>query len=176
VQGEWQRTVCVRGNQPGQFKGPQGLALTSDEDFLLVADGSNCRVAVLRALDGAWVRQLTGPPGTLQNPVGVAVVTSTGEVLVSDIGRDLVIRFCSIDDDMVVGTLGTGLGSGPSEFYHPFGLVVLDGVNCPVVSIFICHTNYTFFNIFVIIYHAVLKLYVPTCDGALSGRPRSRCG
>jgi hypothetical protein len=136
VQGEWQRTVGFEGNQPGQFHRPRGLALTPDEDFLLVADSGNRRVAVLRALDGAWVRQLTGPPGMLQLPVAVAVVPSTGEVLVSDIGRHRVIRFRSIDDDTVVGALGTGRGSGPTEFRRPLCFAVLDGVHCPVVCVY----------------------------------------
>ncbi len=136
MQGEWQRTVGSQGDQPGQFNETRGLALTPDENFLLVVDGGNHRVAVLRALDGAWVRQLTGPPpGTLRNPLGVAVVPSTGEVLVSDSGRYRVIRFRSIDDDTEVGTLGTGRGSGPTEFYMPFGLAVLDGVHSPVVCV-----------------------------------------
>ena len=148
MQGEWQRTVGSQGDQPGQFNETRGLALTPDEDFLLVVDGGNRRVAVLRALDGAWVRQLTGPPGTLQNPAFVAVVPSTGEVLVSDTIRHRVIRFRSIDDDTVVGTLGTGRGSGPTEFDYPYGLVVLDGVHCPVVCVYLnLHPYFTsFFN------------------------------
>ena len=146
MQGEWQHTVGFEGDQPDQFNRPRGLALTPDEDFLLVADGGNRRVAVLRALDGAWVRQLMGPPGTLQNPFGVAVVPSTGEVLVSDIGRHCVIRFRSIDDDTVVGTLGTVRGSGPTEFNYPFGLAVLDGVHCHVVCLRVnWHPYLTFF-------------------------------
>ena len=136
MQGEWQRTVGYEGDQPGQFYYPRGLALTPDEYFLIVVDGGNDRVAVLRALDGAWVRQLTGPPGTLQNPVGVAVVPSTGEVLVSDWVRNRVIRFRSFNDDTVVGTLGTGQGSGPTEFRSPDGLAVLDGVHCSMVCVF----------------------------------------
>ena len=135
MQGEWQHAVGFEGDQPGQFNRPCGLALTPDEDFLLIVDTGNRRVAVLRALDDAWVRQLTGSPGTLRNPYGVAVVPSTGEVLVSDFGRHCVIRFRSIDDDTVVGTLGTGPGSGPTEFNYPFGLAVLDGVYCSVVCV-----------------------------------------
>ena len=148
MQGEWQRTVGSRGDQPGQFQNPRGLALTPDEDFLLVVDNGNRRVAVLRALDGARVRQLKGPPGTLHNPDGVAVVPSTGEVLVSDGGRDRVIRFRSIDDDTVVGTLGTGQGSGLTEFKGPFSLAVLDGVHCPVVCVYVDWHPYfsLFFN------------------------------
>ena len=137
MQGEWQRTVGSEGDQPSQFKYPCGLALTPDEDFLLVVDDGNRRVAVLRALDGVWVRQLTGPPGTLQFPAGVAVVPSTGEVLVSDLDRHCVIRILSFDDDTVVGTLGTGEGSGPTEFDFPVALAVLDGAHCPAVCIYL---------------------------------------
>ena len=125
------------GDQPGQFNNSRGLALTPDESFLLVVDGWNHRVAVLRASDATWVRQLTGPPGTLPNPWGIAVVPSTGEVLVSDWHRDLVVRFRSIDDDTVVGTLGTGQGGrGPTQFIGPSGLAVLDGSHRPLVLFF----------------------------------------
>ncbi len=129
----WDRTVGSLGAQPGQFIHPYGLALTPDDAFLLVADESNQCVVVLRATDGAWARQLTGPPGTLQNPVGVAVVPSTGQVIVVDLTRHQVIRFQSIEDDSVVGTLGMGQGSGPTQFHYPSGLAVLDGPCCPPV-------------------------------------------
>ncbi len=132
VHGEWLVAVGSQGDQSGKFDCPSGLALTPNEDFLLVADRDNSRVAVLRALDGAWVRQLTGPPGTLQEPVGVAVAPSTGEVLVSDCGCHRVFRF-RLDDDTVVGTFGMGWGSGPTEFDYPSGLAVLDGAYCPLV-------------------------------------------
>jgi hypothetical protein len=133
IQGEWQCAVGSRGDQPGQFNSPRGLALTLDGAFFLVVDPGNRRVAVLRATDGTWVRQLTGPPGTLPSPWVVAVMPSTGEVLVSDWGRNQVVRFRSIEDDTVVGALGTGLGSGPTQFKLPSGLAVLDGSHRPVV-------------------------------------------
>ncbi len=133
LQGELQRTIGSQGGQPGQFNDPRGLALTPDESFLLAVDYGNHRVAVLRASDGTWVRQLTGPPGTLPSPWYVAVVPSTGEVLVSDFDRHQVVRFRSIDDDTVIGTMGTGWGSGPTQFYSPCGLAVLDGSDRPLV-------------------------------------------
>jgi DNA-binding beta-propeller fold protein YncE len=136
LQGEWYRTLGSKGDQPGQFNNPRGLALTPDEAFLLVVDAGNHRLAVLRATDGTWVRQLTGPPGTLSNPFGVAVVPSTGEVLVSGWNRHQVVRFHSIDDDTVVGTLGTGQGSGPTQLWFPSGLAVLDGSHRPLVCFF----------------------------------------
>ncbi len=90
-------------------------------------------MVVLWAMDGAWVRALTGPPGTLWFPCCVAVVPSTGEVFVSDVGLHQVVRFRSIDDDTVVGTLGTGQGDGPTHFSHPNGMVVLEGQVFPSV-------------------------------------------
>jgi DNA-binding beta-propeller fold protein YncE len=123
----WHRTVH---GPRGYFNRPCGLALTPADAFLLVAERGSQRVVVLRATDGLGVRGLMGPPGTLQNPVDVSVVPSTGQVLVLDYGRHQVIQFRSIEDDSVVGTLGTGLGSGPTQFQRPFGLAVLDGPCC----------------------------------------------
>ncbi len=147
VQGEWQRAVGVQGNQPGNFKYPLGLALNPDEGFLLVVDSGNARVAVLRALDCTWVRQLTGPPGTLESAVCVAVVPSTGEVLVSVLYHSQVVRFRSIDDDTLVGTLGTGRGSGPTEFWCPRGLAVLDVPHCTTVCFSLSFVMIIFFYI-----------------------------
>ena len=126
----------LQGTQPGQFNHPTSLALTPDEAFLLVVDQENRRVAVLWATDGAWVRQLTGPPGTVPGPFSVSVVPSTGQVLVLDFIRHQVIQFQSIEDDSVVGTLGTGRGDGPTQFQYPWSLVVLDGPCCPAVRFF----------------------------------------
>jgi DNA-binding beta-propeller fold protein YncE len=137
MQGEWPLFVGSQGDQPGQFNDPRDLALTPDEAFLLVVDQGNRRVAVLRATDGTWVRQLTGPPGALPFPRCVAVAPSTGEVLVSDRNRHQVVRFRSIDDDTVIGTLGTGRGSGPTQFNSPSGFAVLDGSHRPLVGYFL---------------------------------------
>jgi hypothetical protein len=52
VQGEWQ---CTVGPEGCLLNEPWGLALTPDEDFLLVADSygnSQRRVVVLRSTDG----------------------------------------------------------------------------------------------------------------------------
>jgi hypothetical protein len=141
LQGEWHRTVGSKGDPPGQFNEPRGLTLTPNEAFLLAVDGRNRRVAVMRATDGTWVRQLTGPPGTLPNPWDVVVVPSTGEVLVSDWDRQQVVRFRSTVDDTVVDTLGTGQGSGPTQFFGPYGLAVLDGSHRPLV----CFLHFSLF-------------------------------
>ncbi len=133
-----------------------------------MVDGRNRRVAVLRATDGTWVRQLTGPPGTLSFPNGVAVVPSTGEVLVSDWDLYQVVRFRSIDDDTVVGTLGTGSGSGPAQFNVPSGLAMLDGSHRPLVCFFTLSSD------------GIMRLDIPTSCFLLvldlAGRSRGRGG
>jgi hypothetical protein len=70
-------------------------------------------------------------------------VPSTGGSLVSDILRHRVICFCSIDDDTLVGSLGEDLGSGPTDFECPFGLVVLDGPSCTQVC---CSSSFVIFT------------------------------
>ena len=106
--GEFQIAIGFRGSGPGQFQYSRGLALSADGLLLLVADSGNARVAVLLASDGAWVRALTGPAGTLRCPVCVAVVPSTGQVVVGDIDLHMVIVFNSVTSDTVVSRLGTG--------------------------------------------------------------------
>ena len=100
------RAVGSEGTGVGQFIHPRGLALSPDETRLLVADYGNARVVVADATDGRWVRTLQGPAGTLMDPSGVAMVARTGQVLVVDFERHLVVVFAGVDDDTVVLALG----------------------------------------------------------------------
>ncbi len=114
LQGQCLLTIGSHGLEPGRFDEPDGLALTPDEAFLLVVDCQNRRVMVLCADDGSWVRELSGPPDTLQDPYAVAIVLSTGEVLVSDLDLNRVVCVPSIEDDTSVNILGTRKGNDPS--------------------------------------------------------------
>ncbi len=87
----------------------------------------NGRVVVADARDGRSLRELRGPAGTLQHPKQAIVVAQTGQVLVLDSGRHLVVVFAGVDDDTVVRTLGDGRGRGPRQLQEPYGLAVLDG-------------------------------------------------
>jgi hypothetical protein len=102
------------------------LALSPDETRLLVADYGNRRVVVADAHDGRSVRTLQGPAGTLQRPVGIAMVPRTGQVLVTDYTLHRVVVFAGVDDDTVVRTIGDGPGAGPRQLDHPIGMAVLD--------------------------------------------------
>jgi DNA-binding beta-propeller fold protein YncE len=110
-----------------QFNGLRGLSLTPDETRLLLCDQQNRRVVVAVARDGRSLRSLRGPAGTLTSPWQAIVVPQTGQVLVVDAGRHLVVVFAGVDDDTVVRTLGDGRGSSPRQLDGPCGLAVLDG-------------------------------------------------
>ncbi len=126
LRGDFVRSVGLKGAGVGQFNGASGLALSPDERRLLVVDCDNHRVVVADATDGRWVRTLQGPAGTLVEPAGVAMVACTGQVLVVDFERDLVVVFAGVDDDTVVRTLGDGQGQGPRQLNGPVGVAVLD--------------------------------------------------
>ncbi len=113
IEGAFVSATGSQGAGLGQFNCPFHLALSPDEKLLLVADWGNRRVAVVDAHDGRFMRTLQGPDGTLQFPSGVAMVPRTGQVLVVDIQRHVVVVFAGVDDDTVVRTIGDGGGAGP---------------------------------------------------------------
>ncbi len=127
IKGELVLSVGSRGAGLGQFKGLRGLSLTPDETRLLVCDSVNRRVVVVDARDSRSLRSLQGPAGTLVGPMQAVVVPQTGQVLVVDFIRCVVVVFDSVDDDTVVGTLGDGYGSSSRQLQHPYGVAVLDG-------------------------------------------------
>ncbi len=119
--------VGSQGAGFGQFNDLRGLSLTSDEMHLLVCDAGNHCVVVADARDGRSLRELRGPVGTLAGPMQAIVVPQSGQVLVVDRGRGLVVVFVGLDDDTVVRTLGDGQGHGPRQLKDPRGLAILDG-------------------------------------------------
>ncbi len=126
LRGEFVRSVGSQGFDDGQFNLPTVFALSPDETRLLVVDMDNHRVVVADATDGRWVRTLQGPADTLVHPAGIAMVARTGQVLVVDWHRGIVVVFAGVDDDTVVRTLGDGEGHGPRQLNGPCGVAVLD--------------------------------------------------
>ncbi len=127
IKGELLLSVGSRGAGLGRFDGLRGLSLSSDETRLLACDEGNSRVVVVDARDGRSLRSLQGPAGTLVTPMQAIVVPQTGQVLVVDIIRCVVVVFAGVDDDTVVRTLGDGEGSSPRQLNEPCGLALLDG-------------------------------------------------
>ncbi len=104
-----------------------GLSLSPDETRLLVCDAGNKRVVVVDSRDGRSLHELRGPAGTLVFPVQAIVVPQTGQVLVVDHNRSVMVVFASVDDDTVVRTLGDGRGDGQQQLRHPLDIALLDG-------------------------------------------------
>lgn len=89
---------------------------------MLVADTHNARIVVADAR-GETLHTLKGPVGTLRSPCAIAVAP-TGQVLVVDWRRGLVVVFAAVDND-TVHTLGDGEGSGPRQLDGPSDVAII---------------------------------------------------
>jgi tripartite motif-containing protein 2/3 len=136
--------VCKFGEEgtgERQFKYPSGVAVTSDSSFVIVVDGNNNRVQVLRLVVGAdgisahleFVRSLGSGEGSAEGQLscsfGVALLQSNGgqqeTVLVTEHGNHRVSQF-ALDGTFVGIFAGTGEeGSDDGEFECPLGITVL---------------------------------------------------
>jgi hypothetical protein len=129
------------GESGGQFDFPVGVVVTSDSSFVIVADGYNNRVQVLRLVVGAdgisahleFVRFLGSgegnDAGTLSYSSGVALLQSNGgqqeTVLVTEEDNNRVSQF-ALDGTFVGIFAGKDEeGSGNGEFNCPSGITVL---------------------------------------------------
>jgi DNA-binding beta-propeller fold protein YncE len=142
------------GGGEGGFYFPNGVAVTSDSSFVIVADYNNHRVQVLRLVVGAdsisahleFVRSLgsgfvqtasalsfgsgeESAEGQLSSPYGVALLQSNGgqqeTVLVAEEDNHRVSQF-ALDGTFIGIFAGTGKeGSGEGEFNLPQGIAVL---------------------------------------------------
>ncbi len=91
--GRLERTLGGPGSAPGRFNAPTHLALA--DGLLYVTDSLNARVQVLRAADGAPVRQIGSRGavlGQLVRPKGVAV-DAAGRVYVVESYHDTLLVF-----------------------------------------------------------------------------------
>jgi DNA-binding beta-propeller fold protein YncE len=108
------------------LQSPWGLALTPDQTQLVVVDRNNHRLVVLDATDGRPVSALTPPADVMPNPVGVAIVPHTGQVLVTDCARHQVLLFASLHSTEIIRTFGDGgRGDGGSKLIYPSDVAVV---------------------------------------------------
>jgi DNA-binding beta-propeller fold protein YncE len=130
-----------RGHAEGQFRFPSGVAVTSDNSFVIAADCLNHRVQVLQLVVGAesnsahleFVRSIgsryDSTEAKLEQPIGVALLQSNGEqqetVLVTDEDNHGVSKF-ALDGTFIGIFAGTGeSGSDDGEMFSPHGITVL---------------------------------------------------
>ncbi len=118
-------TLGQRGTAPGEFNFPSHLAIANGE--LYVTDTLNNRVQVLRAADGAFVRQFGTRGltlGQLVRPKGVSVDGEGNVYVVESLYDSLLVYSPRGEFLMPIG--GTGKATG--RFYLPAGVWV-DGRN-----------------------------------------------
>jgi DNA-binding beta-propeller fold protein YncE len=116
--------VCKFGEEgdgEGQFNGPEGVAVTPDSSFVLIADYNNHLIQVLQLVvsenDSAhleFVRSIGSKDangvGRLASPAGVALLPSEGgqdTVLVTEVDRDRVTQF-AFDGTFMRTFVGSG--------------------------------------------------------------------
>lgn len=112
-----------RWSQPGsgatQFKDPEGLTLSADGNTVYVIDTENNRVQVLRASDGAILRQFGsagGQFGQFRSPSDIAMAAD-GTLLIADTDNYRIQRFAI--DGTPLNYYGGDNGAGPGEYIQP---------------------------------------------------------
>jgi DNA-binding beta-propeller fold protein YncE len=129
-----------------RFNGPKGVAVTSTGD-IVVADPGNNRIrlvtpgGVVSTLAGqttAGFGDGTGAAASFNNPIGVAVIPSSGVIVVADTGNN---RIRLVTPGGVVSTLagqttaGFGDGTGAAaSFNNPIGVAVIPSSGVIVVA------------------------------------------
>lgn len=88
----------------------------------MIAESKHARIVVANAR-GDTLHTLQGPAGTLRCPVAIAVAR-TGEVLVADWQRALIVVFDNVASD-TCRTLGDGEGTGPRHLFGPHDLTMM---------------------------------------------------
>ncbi len=68
---------------------------------------------------------LTPSAGVFRDPYGVVVVPHTGQLLVTDVGRDQVLLLGGLTDPTVVRVFGEGLGSGDRHLEYPYSVALV---------------------------------------------------
>jgi len=111
------KTWGSKGNEPGQFNEPTGIAIAGNEVF--VSDSRNARIQVFD-LDGNFKRAFgEGAPGQLGRPMNLN--TAQGKLYVADYFRDRIQVYTL--DGRFLRAVGKA-GSGPGEFDAPGGVAV----------------------------------------------------
>jgi sugar lactone lactonase YvrE len=84
----------TKGTDDGQFQGPSGLSIDSN-DNIYVTDKNNNRVEVFTS-NGQYITQFGGAgagEGQLLDPEGVGVDKESGDVYVADTGNSRIVVF-----------------------------------------------------------------------------------
>jgi len=107
------------GSHPGEFNFPQGIAVNSEEVY--VVDSNNGRIQVF-SLQGEFKREISGLggiPGLLHSPQGIDLYE--GKIYVADTRNHMIQVFSK--DGQIIQTIGD-LGDGDDRFRLPTAVAV----------------------------------------------------
>jgi len=117
-----------RGDQPGQFKNPWGIAIDHDHDRILVADSGNGRVDSWSLSDHKFLSCI-GQQGSgdleFYYPQGIAIDKHHHRIIIADRFNDRLVFLSSIDLSFLF-SVGGIQGSEPGEFCFPSGVAIDD--------------------------------------------------
>ena len=116
-----------KGNQPGQFTYPFGLAIDHDHDRILVVDRGNDRVQSWSLSEQSFV-SCAGQQGSgdleFYHPQGIAIDKHHHRIVIADAHNNRLVFLSSIDLSFLF-SIGKH-GSQPGEFYCPVGIAIDD--------------------------------------------------
>jgi len=116
-----------RGNQPGQFNYPDGIAIDHDHDRILITDGFNHRVQLLSLSEQSFLSCI-GQRGSgdleFEYPQGIAVDKHHHRIIIVDTNNHRLVFLSSIDLSFLF-KIGNQ-GSRPGEFNSPSGIAIDD--------------------------------------------------
>lgn len=118
------RQVGKWGNGSLEFWCPSGLAITRNNEYLIIVDSWNHRLQMI-TMDGEFVRSTTGVKGRafdeLNNPRDVCINRTNEWIIVTDSGnhRLVVYNLKSFKFDRVIGGDDSSL---EIKFHFPFGI------------------------------------------------------
>ncbi len=113
------------GTGDGQFKDPQGIAVSPDGSKLYVADTYNNRIQIFNTSDNSFQAKFgssSQQSGGFLNPYQTALSKDNTKLYVADSGNHR-IQIFNTSDNSYVGEFGS-LGSAPGQFSTPYALTV----------------------------------------------------
>jgi len=115
------------GNQPGQFKNPDGIAIDHDHDRILVVDTGNHRAQSWSLSEQSFLSCI-GQEGSgdleFDHPQGIAIDKHHRRIIITDQFNHRLV-FLSLIDLSFLFSIGKH-GSQPGEFDSPTGIAVDD--------------------------------------------------
>jgi len=125
-----------RGNQPGQFKHPDGIAIDHDHDRILITARESHRVHSWSLSEQSFL-SCVGKKGSrdleFNNPRSIAIDKHHHRIIIADSYNNRLVFLSSIDLSFLF-SIGGKLGSQPGEFSDPSGIAIDDDRHRIIVS------------------------------------------